>query len=580
MKYVTRYFKYFSVIIFIFSVLGVVNSSTAYAADMSQFNAGNIMSDYTMTNKNSMSVAQIQNFLSSKNSCNDTNTVKASWYPQYTYNIKNGKFVCLAEESFNGESAAQIIWQAAQDYTINPQVLIVLLEKEQGLITDTWPNSNVQYRSATGYGCPDTAACNTQYYGMRNQIRNAANFFRAHIDNNPCWSKPHIPGVQRAYWRPQNSCNGSDASNAGVRFHPNESCGATAVNIQNRATSGLYSYTPYQPNAAALNAGYGSGDGCSSYGNRNFWGLFTDWFGSTQGNSFTMLDTPRWMQVKNNNTYKTSIITRNNAGGALNAGQQIRFIDKIFLNGKWYLRTEYNYNDRGLYGIAQDQVREIDYRAISPRWMTFNQDGNRSHPASRTSAGDKLSKGTLVRVVDDISIDGNTYYRTAYNHDQNQNYGIHSRFLANGIVPTNLEGARYFCPIKKAITKFNPTTNGQSSNISGSVYINKKILLDGRWYFQAQEDNGTDIYIKASDLASGSCPEYVAFDNPRDMLLNQSVGRFNPITNEKYDNLQQGRVVHFSSKVSLEGKWYYRTTQNTQDSIDAVIPASAVSDLE
>jgi uncharacterized protein Veg len=44
----------------------------------------------------------------------------------------------------------------------------------------------------------------------------------------------------------------------------------------------LYKYTPYTPNAAALNNLYGLGDNCSAYGNRNFWRYFTDWFGSTQ----------------------------------------------------------------------------------------------------------------------------------------------------------------------------------------------------------------------------------------------------------------------------------------------------------
>lgn len=538
------------------------------------------MSDYTMSNKNSLSEAQIQFFLLSKNPCNDRNVAKAAQYPNMTYHIENGKFVCLAEESFGGESAAHIIWQAAQDYTINPQVLIVLLEKEQGLITDTWPNSNVQYRSATGYGCPDTAACDTQYYGFKNQVRNAANFFRAHLDSNPCWSKPHIPGIQRAYWRPVGSCSGNQATNGGVKFHPNDACGATPVNIQNRATSGLYSYTPYQPNSAALNAGYGTGDGCSSYGNRNFWMLFTDWFGSTQGNSFTMLETPRWMQIKNNNTYKTDIVTGNNAGNALSAGQQIRFIDKILLSGKWYLRTEYNYNDEGLFGISQDQVKDISYRSISPQWMTLNQNGNRSHPASRTSINDTLVKGTLVKVVDDITIDNNLYYRTAYNSEHGQDFGIHSRFLVSGIVPTTLDGARFFCPINKTISKINPTTGEIGATISGSVYVTKKILLNGKWYFQAQSDTGTNTYIDSSKLADGKCPEYVAFDSPRDMTINRTVERFNPITKEKYDMLQKDRVIHFSSKTLLNGNWYYRTTQNTQDSIDAVVNASAVSDLK
>ncbi len=231
---------------------------TTQAADMSKFDPGNIISDAVMSNKNALSVQQIQSFLDSKNTCNNSNTYMASWYPHLSYNIQDGKFVCLAKESFNGESAAQIVWKAAQDYDINPQVLIVLLEKEQGLITDTWPNS-VQYRSATGYGCPDTAPCDTQYYGLKNQVRLAASMFRTVLNGG--WS--NYP-VGHTY----------------VQYHPNTWCGGSVVNIKNRATSALYRYTPYQPNASALAAGYGTGDECGAYGNRNFWALFTDWFGN------------------------------------------------------------------------------------------------------------------------------------------------------------------------------------------------------------------------------------------------------------------------------------------------------------
>jgi putative cell wall-binding protein len=67
-----------------------------------------------------------------------------------------------------------------------------------------------------------------------------------------------------------------------VLYNPNSGCGSTPVYIRNSATAALYYYTPYQPNAAALKAGYGIGDSCSSYGNRNFYNYFTDWFGSTQ----------------------------------------------------------------------------------------------------------------------------------------------------------------------------------------------------------------------------------------------------------------------------------------------------------
>ena len=89
------------------------------AADLQNFDPGNIMSDAVMSNRNSMSVAQIQDFLNSKNPCDDTNTSKASWYPHLQFTIRDGRFVCMAQENFNGKSAAQIIWQVAQDYLIN-----------------------------------------------------------------------------------------------------------------------------------------------------------------------------------------------------------------------------------------------------------------------------------------------------------------------------------------------------------------------------------------------------------------------------------------------------------------------------
>ena len=236
------------------------------AADLSKFSAGNIMSDEVMSDYNSMSVSQIQSFLKSKNSCNNTNVGAAKNYPHLSYHIKDGHFVCMADETFDGQSAAQIIYDAAHKYKINPKVIIVLLQKEQGLVTDTWPNDR-QYRTATGYGCPDTAPCDSKYYGLKNQIERASELFRTVLDGG--WTNYPV-------------------GNNYIRWSPNSSCGGSTVYIQNRATSALYRYTPYQPNKAALNAGYGTGDSCSAYGNRNFYAYYTDWFGDTHSNGITV----------------------------------------------------------------------------------------------------------------------------------------------------------------------------------------------------------------------------------------------------------------------------------------------------
>jgi hypothetical protein len=113
-----------------------------------------------------------------------------------------------------------------------------------------------------GYGCPDSAPCDSQYFWFYNQVHNAARQFRLYT-NNP------------------NNYNYTIGLN-NIKYHPDPSgCGTQAVNILNQATANLYDYTPYVPNSAALNNLYGLGDGCSSYGNRNFWRIYNDWFGST-----------------------------------------------------------------------------------------------------------------------------------------------------------------------------------------------------------------------------------------------------------------------------------------------------------
>ncbi len=264
------------VFLFTFLATRFKTSEETEAANLAKFDAGYIISDWQMGNYTSMSEAEIQKFLTSKNSCANTDYnyyQRLSAGPSYKWHFENGHFVCLSEEKFgdgevigSGETAAHIIWQAAQDYKINPQVLIVLLQKETGLITDPIPN-NGDYRKATGYGCPDTAPCSSEYYGFKNQIRKAAALFRTVLNGG--WTN---------YPLGENY----------VQYNPNRDCGGTTVNIRSLATSALYRYTPYQPNAAALSAGRGYGDYCSAYGNRNFYQYFEDWFGGITRTKITV----------------------------------------------------------------------------------------------------------------------------------------------------------------------------------------------------------------------------------------------------------------------------------------------------
>ena len=231
-------------------------------AAAASFNAGNIISDAVFYDSNAMSLGQVQAFLNAKvPTCRSGYTCLKDYRADSTF--KPAQSGCAVYPGPANQSAAEIIWQVSSVCGINPQVLLVLLEKEQGLVSDTWPTAGI-YRKATGYGCPDTAVCDSMYYGFFNQVYNAAFQFKKYQ------ASPAGRNFIAGRWNT-------------IQWSPNGACGSSQVYIENQATAGLYNYTPYRPNDAALANMYGTGDGCSAYGNRNFFRMFSDWFGSTTG---------------------------------------------------------------------------------------------------------------------------------------------------------------------------------------------------------------------------------------------------------------------------------------------------------
>lgn len=253
-------------------------TSPAAAANLADFDPGFIISDAVFYDTTTMRTDQIQSFLTSAGAACAVGTDGSPCLKNYQQSTttRTATTRCAAYQGAANETAAAIISKVAQACGINPQVIIVILQKEQSLVTTTNPSTS-RYRSAMGYGCPDTSVCDTLYYGFFNQVYSAASQFRNYALNPTSYA--HRTGVVNE-----------------ISYNPNTACGSSSVYIQNQATASLYNYTPYQPNAAALAAGYGTASGtgasCATYGNRNFWNYFTDWFGpTTQRISIGSIDT-------------------------------------------------------------------------------------------------------------------------------------------------------------------------------------------------------------------------------------------------------------------------------------------------
>ena len=241
-------------------LVGTATTAQAAIPDASNFNAGHIIDDAIFYDGSRMGEAAIQQFIDAKENCAPTagNPGCLESYRSDTP-AKPANANCAPFAAGTNELASSIIWRAAQACNVNAQVLLATLEKEQGLVTSGNPNAG-KYRIAMGYGCPDTAACDTAYYGFGNQVISAARQFQRYV-------------------APGNTFRYKAGKVNSIQWHPNAACGASDVYIENNATAALYNYTPYRPNQAAMSNLGGTGDACSSYGNRNFWKFFSDWFG-------------------------------------------------------------------------------------------------------------------------------------------------------------------------------------------------------------------------------------------------------------------------------------------------------------
>lgn len=233
-------------------------TAPASAANAADFDPGYIVSDQNFYDGKALDAAGVLLFIASKNpGC----YVGATCLLNYTQNTPNmaATAYCQAMPGIANESAASIIARVGAACNISQKTMLVLLQKEQSLVTLREASAS-RFNKATGFACPDTAPCDPAYAGFFYQIYNAARQFN----------------IYKA--RPQNFNHQVGQWNA-ILYHPNAACGRGNVYIQNAATAALYNYTPYRPNAAALANLYGTGDACSSYGNRNFWRMWTDWFG-------------------------------------------------------------------------------------------------------------------------------------------------------------------------------------------------------------------------------------------------------------------------------------------------------------
>lgn len=250
------------------------------ASSTRSFRAGYIFSDANFFDSDSRTTAQMQAILDDKgrNCSGQPNGVPCLKAFSQATPDKPADAMCSAYRGSSSESAATIFTRVGAACGINPLVLAVLVQKETSLVSTTSPTERL-YNRATGFNCPDSTGCDNGSAGFFTQVYGAARQFKK-------YANPPGSGSNFTAYAPDTTPN--------ILYNPNTACGSSPVSIRNQATANLYYYTPYQPNSYALT---NTGDAnCATYGNINFWYIFSDWNGSLANAGVApagRVDTPR-----------------------------------------------------------------------------------------------------------------------------------------------------------------------------------------------------------------------------------------------------------------------------------------------
>src|SRR3989344_8022080 len=173
-------------------------------------------------------------------------------------------------------TAAELIYEAAISAGINPQVVLVTLQKEQSLVDGKFFTNTSLQRAldrALGFGCPDDDGCSDLFLGFYHQLfgnfdsagdryigmaASLARSFYFEVGGVRVGRGPILSG--------RTARVGDVVTLDNTQGPPNNAPAQQIVSLSNYATAALYCYTPHVYN-----------------GNYNFSRFFTAWFKYANG---------------------------------------------------------------------------------------------------------------------------------------------------------------------------------------------------------------------------------------------------------------------------------------------------------
>ncbi len=357
------------------SSLGITpNLAQAQEAVLPGFTPNRLIEDSVFSDKTTFGGSEgIQKFLESKNSILAN---KSSDFVAKLREPNNAALKTTLEDSRPSldhlRTAAELIWDASQTSGINPQVVIVTLQKEQGLITARQNATPEQVQTALdyamGFGCPDSGGCGALYKGFYYQL-----FGNVDAENNRYLGATKslmksftTPGGRGPFYNGAVSKVGDTIilGNTLGGYSPIEA--QQSVIIENSATAALYRFTPHVFN-----------------GNYNFWRYMNQWFRYPTGTIISSPNGQKYMIQNGSRLQVNDFIART---------RNLNLASPIMLS---FNELE-SYPDGGLLGLADNTVAIAEGKV----YVFLNNKKHAASPFVITQRGLSMNTAVNASVAD------------------------------------------------------------------------------------------------------------------------------------------------------------------------------------
>jgi hypothetical protein len=277
--------------------------------------------------------------------------------------------------------------------------------------------------------------------------------------------------------------------------------------------------------------------------------------------SLEPMESPRWMNISGATVRKYDLKTLDPVDGALPTGAHLRFVDKRYINGEWYLRTTYDKDNSLLKGVKLSDISDIQpERLASTELLQLRRNSSKVSPTHGTQHA-IYSQHQAFTFDSKITVNNHAYYRSSFDTENNIDAYIDADLLKDPeLVP--FETPRYvFASSQTLPLTATSTKNPPQLTPAAHDFFTHKITVNSTTFYQSKQNNiaGNNLITSATGARD---VQVTPFEKPIPVALLRPAQKYHLPTasiQPGYFDPRDYDVILTYGSVELGGKVFYQT---------------------